>query len=179
MRRSPPTIRAPCMPAGMTDTRRCCSGQRACWRRIAAQDNFEIVIGGKGRHAARPQWGCEALVPACALVMDLQTIVSRPRRHLPALELASGHENPHHGGIDGAVVHPGAPGTHAGRGTAGRWQAVGGRPGGNWFRARRRIDPLRPCSSRRPPTSLTGERLLQIKQAELAALRTRHGNKNQ
>jgi hippurate hydrolase len=44
---------------------------------MAAEDNFEIVLRGKGGHAARPQWGREALVPACALVMDLQTIVSR------------------------------------------------------------------------------------------------------
>lgn len=44
---------------------------------MAAEDNFEIVIRGRGGHAARPQWGREALVPACALVMDLQTIVSR------------------------------------------------------------------------------------------------------
>lgn len=44
---------------------------------MAAEDNFEIVLTGKGGHAARPQWGREALVPACALVMDLQTIVSR------------------------------------------------------------------------------------------------------
>jgi hippurate hydrolase len=44
---------------------------------MAAEDNFEIVLRGKGGHAARPQWGREVLVPACALVMDLQTIVSR------------------------------------------------------------------------------------------------------
>lgn len=44
---------------------------------MAAEDNFEIVIRGKGGHAARPQWGREVLVPACALVMELQTIVSR------------------------------------------------------------------------------------------------------
>ena len=44
---------------------------------MAAEDNFEIVLRGKGGHAARPQWGREALVPTCALVMDLQTIVSR------------------------------------------------------------------------------------------------------
>ena len=44
---------------------------------MAAEDNFEIVLRGKGGHAARPQWGREALVPACALVIDLQTIVSR------------------------------------------------------------------------------------------------------
>lgn len=44
---------------------------------MAAEDNFEIVLKGKGGHAARPHWGRETLVPACALVMDLQTIVSR------------------------------------------------------------------------------------------------------
>ena len=44
---------------------------------MAAEDNFEIVLKGKGGHAARPQWGRETLVPGCALVMDLQTIVSR------------------------------------------------------------------------------------------------------
>jgi len=44
---------------------------------MAAEDNFEIILKGKGGHAARPQWGREALVPACAMVMDLQTIVSR------------------------------------------------------------------------------------------------------
>ncbi len=44
---------------------------------MAAEDNFEIVLKGMGGHAARPQWGREVLVPACALVMNLQTIVSR------------------------------------------------------------------------------------------------------
>jgi hippurate hydrolase len=44
---------------------------------MAAEDNFEIVLRGKGGHAARPHWGHEVLVPACAFVMDLQTIVSR------------------------------------------------------------------------------------------------------
>ncbi len=44
---------------------------------MAAEDNFEIVLTGKGGHAARPQWGREVMVPACALVLDLQTIVSR------------------------------------------------------------------------------------------------------
>jgi len=44
---------------------------------MAAEDNFEIILKGRGGHAARPQWGREVLVPACALVMDLQTIVAR------------------------------------------------------------------------------------------------------
>jgi hippurate hydrolase len=44
---------------------------------MSAEDNFEIVFSGVGGHAARPQAGSEVLVAACALVTNLQTIVSR------------------------------------------------------------------------------------------------------
>jgi hippurate hydrolase len=44
---------------------------------MSAEDNFEIVLRGVGGHAARPHWGNEVLVAACATVMNLQTIVSR------------------------------------------------------------------------------------------------------
>lgn len=44
---------------------------------MSAEDNFEIVLKGVGGHAARPHWGSETLVAACALVTALQTIVSR------------------------------------------------------------------------------------------------------
>ncbi|WP_337184977.1 M20 aminoacylase family protein [Shinella sp.] len=44
---------------------------------MSAEDNFEIVLEGVGGHAARPHWGNEVLVAACALVTSLQTIVSR------------------------------------------------------------------------------------------------------
>ena len=44
---------------------------------MSAEDNFEIVLHGVGGHAARPHWGNEVLVAACALVTNLQTIVSR------------------------------------------------------------------------------------------------------
>ena len=44
---------------------------------MSAEDNFEIVLKGVGGHAARPHSGSEVLVAACALVMQLQTIVSR------------------------------------------------------------------------------------------------------
>jgi len=44
---------------------------------MSAEDNFEIVLKGVGGHAARPHWGKEVLVAACATVMNLQTIVSR------------------------------------------------------------------------------------------------------
>jgi amidohydrolase len=44
---------------------------------MSAEDNFEIVLKGVGGHAARPHWGNEVLVAACATVVNLQTIVSR------------------------------------------------------------------------------------------------------
>ena len=44
---------------------------------MSAEDNFEIVLEGVGGHAARPHWGNETLVAACATVMNLQTVVSR------------------------------------------------------------------------------------------------------
>ncbi|MGX1740029.1 M20 aminoacylase family protein [Bosea sp. NPDC055353] len=44
---------------------------------MSAEDNFEIVLKGVGGHAAKPHAGSEVLVAACALVMQLQTIVSR------------------------------------------------------------------------------------------------------
>jgi hippurate hydrolase len=44
---------------------------------MSAEDNFEIVLKGLGGHAARPHAGQETLVAACALVVNLQTIVSR------------------------------------------------------------------------------------------------------
>ena len=44
---------------------------------MSAEDNFEITLRGVGGHASRPQAGAETLVAACAVVMSLQTIVSR------------------------------------------------------------------------------------------------------
>ncbi|PDS77702.1 M20 aminoacylase family protein [Rhizobium sp. L43] len=44
---------------------------------MSAEDNFEIVLKGVGGHAARPHSGNEVLVAACAVVTNLQTIVSR------------------------------------------------------------------------------------------------------
>jgi amidohydrolase len=44
---------------------------------MSAEDNFEIVLNGVGGHAARPHWGNEVLVAACATVMNLQSIVAR------------------------------------------------------------------------------------------------------
>lgn len=44
---------------------------------MSAEDIFEITLTGQGGHAARPQDTREVMVPACALVMELQTIVAR------------------------------------------------------------------------------------------------------
>lgn len=44
---------------------------------MSAEDIFKITIRGQGGHASRPDWGREAMVPACALVLELQTIVAR------------------------------------------------------------------------------------------------------
>ena len=44
---------------------------------MSAEDNFEIVLKGVGGHASRPHVGRETMVAGAALVMSLQTIVSR------------------------------------------------------------------------------------------------------
>ncbi|MCC7283989.1 MAG: amidohydrolase, partial [Acetobacteraceae bacterium] len=44
---------------------------------MASEDNFEIVLQGEGGHASRPRACRETMVAACALVLSLQTIVSR------------------------------------------------------------------------------------------------------
>ena len=44
---------------------------------MAAEDNFLIRLRGSGGHASRPHECRDALVAACAVVMELQTIVAR------------------------------------------------------------------------------------------------------
>lgn len=44
---------------------------------MAAEDVFEIALSGTGGHASAPQNIREVMVPACALVLELQTIVAR------------------------------------------------------------------------------------------------------
>jgi amidohydrolase len=44
---------------------------------MSAEDNFEIVLQGRGGHASRPHVGHEVMVAACATVLNLQSIVSR------------------------------------------------------------------------------------------------------
>ena len=45
--------------------------------RFAAGDRFRITIKGKGSHGAMPHMGIDAIVAASAIVMSLQSIVSR------------------------------------------------------------------------------------------------------
>lgn len=50
---------------------------------MAAADEFQIIVRGKGGHASQPHQGVDAVVVAAQLVLNLQTIVSRrvdPRR---------------------------------------------------------------------------------------------------
>lgn len=44
---------------------------------MSAEDNFKITLRGRGGHASRPHTTNETMVAACALVTNLQTIVSR------------------------------------------------------------------------------------------------------
>ena len=44
---------------------------------MSAEDIFEITLTGLGGHAARPHATREVMTPACALVLDLQSIVAR------------------------------------------------------------------------------------------------------
>lgn len=45
--------------------------------RFAAGDRFKITVKGKGSHGAVPHLGVDAIVVASAIVMNLQTVVSR------------------------------------------------------------------------------------------------------
>ncbi|MFT4063869.1 M20 aminoacylase family protein [Paraburkholderia sp.] len=44
---------------------------------MASEDNFAIVVRGRGTHAARPHMGVDPIVVASQIVLALQTIVSR------------------------------------------------------------------------------------------------------
>ncbi|HBM81480.1 MAG TPA: amidohydrolase, partial [Clostridiaceae bacterium] len=44
---------------------------------MACADVFKITIKGKSGHGARPHQAIDALVAACAAVINLQTIISR------------------------------------------------------------------------------------------------------
>ncbi|HJA71965.1 MAG TPA: amidohydrolase [Candidatus Lachnoclostridium stercoravium] len=58
--------------------------------RMAATDLFQLTVRGKGGHASMPHEGVDALVAACAVVMNLQTIVSRELSPLDAAVVTIG-----------------------------------------------------------------------------------------
>jgi amidohydrolase len=65
---------------------------------MAAADEFEIVIQGKGAHGAMPQFGADPVVAGAALVQALQTIVTRTLDPLDPVVLSvtrfhAGHAN--------------------------------------------------------------------------------------
>ncbi|MBQ8087515.1 MAG: amidohydrolase [Clostridia bacterium] len=60
---------APELPAGNVAV---CSGKA-----YAASNPFDIRVFGSGAHGAEPHLGTDALTTACAIVMELQTLVSR------------------------------------------------------------------------------------------------------
>lgn len=65
---------------------------------MASNDNFEVTINGAGSHAAMPHTGRDPLVATAAIVMNLQTIVSRnidpaDRVVVTVGQIAGGHAN--------------------------------------------------------------------------------------
>lgn len=61
--------------------------------RTASTDEFTIRIQGVGCHGGMPHEGKDALVTACSLVMNLQTIVSRSTDPIDALVITVGELN--------------------------------------------------------------------------------------
>jgi len=61
--------------------------------RFAAGDRFKITVKGKGSHGAVPHLGVDAIVAASAIVMDLQSIVSREIDPLEPAVLSIGKIN--------------------------------------------------------------------------------------
>lgn len=65
---------------------------------MASNDNFQVTINGAGSHAAMPHTGLDPLVATSAIVLNLQTIVSRnidpaDRVVVTVGQIAGGHAN--------------------------------------------------------------------------------------
>lgn len=69
--------------------------------RLAAGDRFRITVKGKGSHGAVPHLGVDAIVAASAIVMNLQTIVSREINPLEPAVVSLGKIN---GGFNFNVI---------------------------------------------------------------------------
>lgn len=74
--------------------------------RMARTDRFEIRLRGRGGHAAKPQQCVDTTVMAAALVMNLQTIVSRRMNPVDAalLTIGSLHSGTQYNIISGEAV---------------------------------------------------------------------------
>ena len=57
---------------------------------MASCDNFKITIHGSAAHGSQPNKGCDAIVAASAVILNLQTIVSRIRDPIDTLVLSIG-----------------------------------------------------------------------------------------
>jgi amidohydrolase len=67
----------------------------------ASCDDFEVIVRGRSAHASRPHAGVDAIVIAAAIVMQLQTIVSRMTDPADTAVLSIGHI---HGGSASNVI---------------------------------------------------------------------------
>ncbi|MBC5580495.1 amidohydrolase [Anaerofilum sp. BX8] len=83
--------------------------------RMASCDNFSITVEGSSSHGSAPNLGIDAIVAASAIIMNLQTIVSRNNNPLNGLVVSIGEI---HGGqrwnvVAGKVVMEGTCRTHS------------------------------------------------------------------
>ena len=83
--------------------------------RMASCDNFSITVEGSSSHGSAPNLGVDAIVAASAIIMNLQTIVSRNNNPLNGLVVSVGEI---HGGqrwnvVAGKVVMEGTCRTHS------------------------------------------------------------------
>ena len=58
--------------------------------RMAAADIFKIIVKGKGGHGSLPQQGVDAVVVSSAIIMNLQSIVSRETSPLDSVVVSIG-----------------------------------------------------------------------------------------
>ena len=57
---------------------------------MASCDNFRLTVRGKAAHGSRPEEGCDAIVAASNIILDIQTIVSRLNSPLSPLVVTIG-----------------------------------------------------------------------------------------
>ena len=57
---------------------------------MAGCDNFRLTVHGKAAHGSRPDEGCDAIVAASSIILNLQTVVSRMNTPLNPLVVTIG-----------------------------------------------------------------------------------------